>query len=241
VGSDSAETRATILRAARAVINERGYEAATFQAIAQRAGFSRPTMHYYFHTKEQIYASLQQEAYSVVADCIAQAKREKTLLRQLATFVAEARRMDGSDGSMMRFIIASRWELHRNPALRDVSTPVAEAVEEFYRWMVTDAVRRGEIAAHVDTEAVVNMLFAIFWGIGFFAGYVHQPHDTMEIAKQLHGLFRHGLLAGSAREVAAEPVGEVVVGDFSGSFTEKWRFDPVAENVTEPTPQPDAV
>jgi len=35
VGADSAETRARILRAAREVINERGYEAANFQAIAQ--------------------------------------------------------------------------------------------------------------------------------------------------------------------------------------------------------------
>jgi AcrR family transcriptional regulator len=33
-------------RAAREVINERGYEAANFQAIASRAGLSRPTMHY---------------------------------------------------------------------------------------------------------------------------------------------------------------------------------------------------
>jgi AcrR family transcriptional regulator len=50
------------LRAAREVINERGYEAATFQAIAQRAGFSRPTMHYYFHTKEQVLDGLRCDA-----------------------------------------------------------------------------------------------------------------------------------------------------------------------------------
>ena len=73
------------------MINERGYEAATFQAISRRAGFSRPTMHYYFHTKEQIYECLQQEAYSLVSDCIARARREDTLLKQLAVFVTAAR------------------------------------------------------------------------------------------------------------------------------------------------------
>jgi AcrR family transcriptional regulator len=57
IGADSTETRARILRAAREVINERGYEAANFQAIASRAGLSRPTMHYYFHTREEIYDS----------------------------------------------------------------------------------------------------------------------------------------------------------------------------------------
>ena len=194
MGSDSTETRASILRAARAVINERGYEAATFQAIAQRAGFSRPTMHYYFHTKEQVYDCLQQEAYSIVSDCIAQARRENTLLKQLATFVAAAQRMDLADGSMMRFIIASRLELHRNPALRGGTTPAAEAVGAFYGWMVDDAIRRGELPDDIDAAAVVNMLFAMFWGMGFFAGFVHEPADIMAIAKQLHRMFVTGLL-----------------------------------------------
>jgi len=92
IGADSAETRARILRAAREVINERGYEAANFQAIASRAGLSRPTMHYYFHTREEIYDCLIAEAYSIVADCIAQAKSQDTLLNKLSTFVTAADR-----------------------------------------------------------------------------------------------------------------------------------------------------
>jgi AcrR family transcriptional regulator len=219
VGSDSAETRASILRAARAVINERGYEAATFQAIAQRAGFSRPTMHYYFHTKEQIYDSLQQEAYSIVSDCIAQAKREDTLLKQLARFVSAAQRMDASDGSMMRFVIASRWELHRNPALRGAGSAAAEAVGAFYGWVVDDAIRCGELPSDVDAKAVSNMLFAMFWGIGFFAGFVHEPDDVRAIAKQLHRMFVGGLLSDRRK---AE-VGEIVVGE----FPRPWRFEPM--------------
>src|SRR3954465_2844330 len=92
IGADSAETRARILRAAREVISERGLEAANFQAIASRAGLSRPTMHHYFHTREQIYDRLVAEAYSVVAECIAQAKREEGLLNQLSACVAAANR-----------------------------------------------------------------------------------------------------------------------------------------------------
>ncbi|MDQ2637008.1 MAG: TetR/AcrR family transcriptional regulator [Actinomycetota bacterium] len=196
-GTDSAETRASILRAARHVINERGYEAATFQAIAQRAGFSRPTMHYYFDTKQQIYDELAQEAYSFVADCIAAAKRECGLLKQLAAFVTAARRSDASDGSTTRFIIASRLELHRNPSLRDGRSPLADAVSGFYRWMVEDAVRRGEIPDGVDAGAVADMLSAMCWGMGFFARFVHSPDDANEIAKQLHRLLTGGLLDGA--------------------------------------------
>ncbi|ODQ91954.1 TetR/AcrR family transcriptional regulator [Mycolicibacterium flavescens] len=194
MGSDSTETRATILQAARAVIVERGYEAATFQAIAQRAGFSRPTMHYYFHTKEEIYDSLQREAYSVVSDCIAAAKRQDTLLTQLATFIAAARRLDQSDGAIMRFLVMSRLEQHRHPKLRGSTTAATEAVAAFYAWMVDDAIRRGEIAADVDADAVANMLFAMFWGMGLFSGFVREAADLSSIAKQLNLLLRRGLL-----------------------------------------------
>ena len=119
MGADSAETRARILRAAREVINERGYEAANFQAIASRAGLSRPTMHYYFHTREEIYDRLVAEAYSIVADCIARAKREDTLLDQLSAFVTAAYRSGLVDSSMMRFTMMARLEFHRSPSLRE--------------------------------------------------------------------------------------------------------------------------
>ncbi|MCT7659847.1 TetR/AcrR family transcriptional regulator [Mycobacterium deserti] len=210
VGSDSAETRATILRAAREVIIERGYEAATFQAIAQRAGFSRPTMHYYFNTKEQVYECLLQEAYSMVSDCIAIAQRENTMLKQLSAFVTAAQRSDLKDGSTMRFIITSRMELHRNPGLRGGNTPATRAVAEFYAWMVDDAIRRGEISADIERDAVVNMLFAMFWGMGFFAGFVHGRDDVMAVAKQLHKLFTHGLLESTQYD--RYPLGAVAGG-----------------------------
>jgi AcrR family transcriptional regulator len=194
VGADSAETRARILRAAREVINERGYEAANFQAIASRAGLSRPTMHYYFHTREEIYDCLVAEAYSIVADCIAQAKREGTLLNQLSAFVAAAYRSGFADQSVMRFTITARLETHRSPTLRENPGPVVAAVQAFYASTVEEAMARGEIPADTDAHAVVNMLLAMFLGMGFYAGYIVDQDAIAMIAKQLHQLMAHGLL-----------------------------------------------
>jgi AcrR family transcriptional regulator len=194
VGADSAETRSRILRAAREVINERGYEAANFQAIASRAGLSRPTMHYYFHTREEIYDCLVAEAYSIVADCIAQAKREDTLLNQLSAFVAGAYRSGFADQTMMKFILMARLEFHRSPSLRDSPSPVVSAVQLFYASMVDDAIARGEIPSDTDTVPVVNMLLAMFLGMGFYAGFIVDRKDMSVIAKQLHQLMAHGLL-----------------------------------------------
>jgi AcrR family transcriptional regulator len=193
VGADSAETRARILRAAREVINERGYHAATFQSIAERAGLSRATMHYYFNTREQVYDSLVHEASSVLEDCIAEARREDTLLKQLSAFVAAAHELGFADRSMMRFIVTSRLEYHRGAAERNGGGSIVAAVHAFYAAMVSDAIARGEIPYDTDAAAVVNMLLAMSWGTGFYAGFVNEV-DMLGIAKQLRTLFAHGLL-----------------------------------------------
>ena len=194
MGADSVETRSRILRAAREVINERGYEAANFQAIASRAGLSRPTMHYYFHTREEIYDCLVADAYSIVADCIARAKREDTLLNQLSAFVTGAYRSGFADQSMMKFIVMARLEFHRSPSLRDSPGPVVSAVQGFYTSMVDDAIARGEIPSDTDAVSVVNMLLAMFLGMAFFAGFIVDRKDMTVIAKQLHQLMARGLL-----------------------------------------------
>jgi AcrR family transcriptional regulator len=194
VGADSAETRARILRAAREVINERGYEAANFQAIASRAGLSRPTMHYYFHTREEIYDCLIAEAYSVVADCIAQAKREKNLLSQLSKFATAAHRSGFADRSMLQFTITARLESHRSPSLREHPGPVVPAVHDFYTSIVDEAIARGEISREIDSAGVVNMLLAMFLGMGFYAGFIVDQNDMPVVAKQLSRLMTHGLL-----------------------------------------------
>lgn len=217
MGSDSAETRARILRAAREVINERGYEAANFQAIASRAGLSRPTMHYYFRTREQMYDCLITEAYLIVCDCIAQAKREDTLLNQLAAFVAAAHRSGFADQSMLRFVITARLEFHRSPSLRDNPGPVVAAVQGFYASVVDDAIARGEIPADTDAAAVVNMLLALFLGMGFFAGFIVDQNNIRVIAKQLHRLLVHGLLdqrnTGAGLAIAAPVSAPAAVDD----------------------------
>jgi AcrR family transcriptional regulator len=193
IGADSAETRARILHAAREVINERGYEAANFQTIASRAGLSRPTMHYYFHTRLEIYDCLVAETYSIVAGCIARAKREDTLLNQLSAFVTAAYRSGLADGSMIRFTVTARPESRRCASLRENPGPVVDAVRGFYASIVDDAIARGEIPADTDASAVVSMVLAMFLGMVFHAGFIGDQNDLTEIAKQLYRLMAHGL------------------------------------------------
>ncbi|PRC49299.1 TetR/AcrR family transcriptional regulator, partial [Mycobacterium sp. ITM-2017-0098] len=101
VGADSEQTRRTIQRAARDLIADRGYHAATFQQIAQRAGVSRPTLHYYFPTREVLYEALLADIRDRVAECAATAAGEGSLLTQLAAFTSELGRLGAAEPALM--------------------------------------------------------------------------------------------------------------------------------------------
>jgi AcrR family transcriptional regulator len=190
-GSDSAETRNRILRAARQVISERGYHAATFQAIAAAADLSRPTLHYYFDSREQIYAVLVDEAGDVMAECIDAARRKDTLIEQLAALVSGILEVDRLDRSRLAFLVSARLESTRNPALK---LGASSALLSFLESSLSDAQSRGELAADTVVTPIADMLHAMLWGVGLHAGFMAGPAGIGSITKQLTRLLSHGLL-----------------------------------------------
>jgi AcrR family transcriptional regulator len=192
VGSDSAETRNHILQAARHVIIERGYQAATFQAIAVTAGLSRPTLHYYFADREQIFRTLVTEASTLMTDCIAKAQEHESLVAQLSALVGAVNEADRRDRSTAAFLVSARLEANRNPELQYDS---GADLRVFLTKLVTDAVARGELRAGTEPSTVVDMVQSMLWGIGVYSGFVDDSADMDLITKQLIKLISHGLLS----------------------------------------------
>jgi AcrR family transcriptional regulator len=201
-GSDSAETRNRILRAARQVITERGYHAATFQAIAMAADLSRPTLHYYFDSREQIYGMLVAEAGDVMADCIDAARRKDTLIEQLTELVSGMLDVDGQNRSRLAFLVSARLESTRNPVLQ-VGT--SGAVLNFLESLLGDAKSRGELAADESVTPIADMLHAMLWGVGLHAGFIDSRADLGLITKQLTRLLSHGLLGSTSEGTSGGP------------------------------------
>ncbi|HNA51189.1 MAG TPA: helix-turn-helix domain-containing protein, partial [Mycobacterium sp.] len=76
----AAETRERILRAAREVFSELGYDAATFQAIAIRADLTRPAINHYFASKRVLYQEVVDLTNALmIASSVELAQRETTL------------------------------------------------------------------------------------------------------------------------------------------------------------------
>ncbi|EJZ07102.1 TetR/AcrR family transcriptional regulator [Mycolicibacterium vaccae] len=194
VGADSEQTRRTIVCAARELIAERGYHAATFQQIAARAGVSRPTLHYYYATREQLYEALLADVRDSVDACAAEAVQAKTLLTQLAVFGAGIQRLGAAEPALMKVLVTARIDHHRGTHRHDTASALAAAVHAFYDAVVVEAVRRGELPPDTDAHAVADMLGALFWGLGFHTGFIGGDEHASGIARQLFGCLAHGLL-----------------------------------------------
>ncbi len=94
----------------------------------------------------------------------------------------------------MKMLVTARIDHHRGVHRHEAATALASTVHAFYDGVVVEAVCRGELAPETDVHAVADLLAALFWGLGFHAGFVMADGDASAVARQLLRLLGHGLL-----------------------------------------------
>jgi AcrR family transcriptional regulator len=181
------------LRAAREVFSERGYDAATFQAIANRADLTRPAINHYFSDKLALYREVTKETNDVVvAASIQRARGATTLVGRVSAFIDAATQADIENRTASAFLITVALESQRHPDLSHEEADSVRATREFLSWAIDDAIRRGELAADTDAAALTETLIAVLLGVGFYAGFVAK-HELDAVTQQLHQLLAAGL------------------------------------------------
>jgi AcrR family transcriptional regulator len=190
----AAETRKRILRAAREVFSERGYDAATFQAIAIRADLTRPAINHYFSNKRALYRELVKETNAVVvADSVQRARLETTLVDRVSAFVDAATQADIENRTAAAFLITVALESQRHPELSHEEADSIRATREFLSWAIDDAIAGGELVAGTEAEALTETLLAVLLGLGFYAGFVAK-HKFETVNRQLQQLLTGSLV-----------------------------------------------
>ncbi|WNG87854.1 TetR/AcrR family transcriptional regulator [Mycobacterium sp. ITM-2016-00317] len=182
----AAETRERIVHAAREVFSELGYDAATFQAIAVRADLTRPAINHYFASKRVLWGEVvEQTNGSIISAGIARAHEQTSLIARLSAFLSAATQADTDERSAAAFLVTSVLESQRHPELRADEHDSLKSSRAFVSWAVNDAVTRGELSTDTDVNELVEMLVAVVWGMGFYAGFVG---DRSELGAVVHKL-----------------------------------------------------
>jgi AcrR family transcriptional regulator len=182
----AAETRERIIHAAREVFSELGYDAATFQAIAIRADLTRPAINHYFASKRVLWGEVVEQTNASIIDAgIARARERTALIDRLAVFLAVATQTDSDNRAAAAFLVTSVLETQRHPELVADDNDPLKSSREFVAWAVNDAIARGELSTDTDVAHLVEMLVAVLWGMGFYAGFVG---DRSELGSVVHKL-----------------------------------------------------
>lgn len=193
------ETRQRIVQAARLVFSERGYDGATFQAIAVRSDLTRPAINHYFPSKRVLYREVVQQTNELVINAgIRQAERETTLKGRLTAFISAAVRADSENPAVSAFLVTGVLESQRHPELSRLENDAVRISRDFLTAAVNEAIERGEVAADVDASALVETLLVVLCGVGFYAGYVRSYEEILAISDMLRQLLEGALWRSGA-------------------------------------------
>lgn len=188
------ETRQRIMQAARLVFSERGYDGATFQAIAARADLTRPAINHYFSSKRVLYREvLDQTNEAIIGTGVKEAGRETTLVAQLTAFISAAVRANSENPAGSALIISGVLESQRHPEWNKTENESVRIAREFLTRVTNDAIERGEIAADVEVSALIESLLVIMCGVGLYAGYVESPQQMLAVTGVLRKLMEGAL------------------------------------------------
>ena len=166
------------------MFSELGYDAATFQAIAIRADLTRPAINHYFESKQVLWREVVEQTNAQVVNAgMARAQSQTNLLGRLSAFFAAAMQSDTEDRSAAAFLVTSVLESQRHPELSLDGHDSLKNSRAFVAWAVNDAIERGELTTDTDVHYLVEMLLAVMWGMGFYAGFVG---DHTELGAMVH-------------------------------------------------------
>jgi AcrR family transcriptional regulator len=175
VGSDGAVTRERLLRSAREVFAEHGYEKSTPALVAEGAGLSRTAFYRYFDSKAELYRALIDDVNATVIDELfgAGAAKIDDPAERVAWLFRASARFNADDRSYGRFLTALLVEAYRDPAIAALAEEEVERFRRFFDEAVSEAEAAGVLAA--DRQAVVDLLLSLQWGLGLFAAFIGDP------------------------------------------------------------------
>lgn len=187
-------TRTRLLRSAREVFSEHGYEKSTPALVAQGAGLTRTAFYRYFDSKATLYRALIDDMNTTVIDELfgAGAAEIDDPAERVAWLFRASARFNADDRSYGRFLTALLVEGYRDPTLAALAQEEVDRFRDFFEEAVSRADAAGSLAA--APEAVVDLLLSLQWGMGLFAGFMGDQERVgamieVVIAGVLPGLF----------------------------------------------------
>lgn len=191
VDTDSEQTRANIINAAKECFGTAGFRATSNRDITDKAGVTAATIYYYFKNKSDLFVSVHHE---VQGKLIAIAKKcadeAETLTDGWVNMSEQVNEAHKKDSSIAKFNAVVRMEAIRNPEISEALYD--QEWRDIFRKLSELGVKTGELDASKEREFRAVMS-ALNFGITQHAiESTHEAHE--ECLKGLIDLFRGDLV-----------------------------------------------
>jgi len=181
--SNAADTRQRILRAARSVFSEVGFDSATFQAIADRADLTRPAINHYFSSKAELYREVLRETNQIFVEWAAnRSEREVTLTGRVRAYISSGLESLEEERSAAAFLVTSVVEAQRHPHLVEPGDETNQGTRAFVEAAVRAGINSGDVSAEVDVASIADMLAALLWGMTIYGGFIDSQERLQQIS-----------------------------------------------------------
>lgn len=171
-----AARRSQILAAAERIFAEKGFEGASMAAIAAAAGLPKANLHYYFGTKEALYAALLREVLALWLSATEAIRPESDPAEALTAYVRA--KMEWSRSRPLASRVFANEVLHGAPVLEaEFAGPMRALVEEKSR------VLQGWIEAGRMAPIAPRHLFFALWAMTqTYADFAAQIRPVLGVA-----------------------------------------------------------
>jgi AcrR family transcriptional regulator len=162
----AAQTRSSILAAARELFARLGYGATTVAAIAEHAGVAQDTVYAAVGTKPAIFRLLIESALSGRDEPVPGAQREYAVQMRAADDVRSklaiyAAAVTVIQGRLAPLFVALRAAASTNPELAQLGREISERRARNMRDLADDLARTGELRADVGREEIADVIWAM--------------------------------------------------------------------------------
>ena len=177
-GAVSEETRARIIDAACECFAANGYSNTRNEDVAGIAGLTTGALYHYFGSKAELFAAVHRYVHSLLVGAYRRAfAEESTCLAQLSAGLEAALAATKAQPAIAHFAAIASLEIERQPELEALLRADVEEMRLFYRHVFAAARQRGEIAADIDIDAVLNLMQSSMFGLVWLRSQVQRPEQ----------------------------------------------------------------
>ena len=177
VGANGAETRRRIITAAMRCVAEKGYSHASIRAIALQAQMTSGSLYHYFPNKSELLKATVEDIEGIALPRLRAAGQDGAhVIDRLEALLDESDRLMREYPYLATFERAIRAESAGYLRRGDPDQVGFQALRDIIANIIDDALRSGELAAHVDPAGTVDAIYALTRGLTEHA--TNRPADA---------------------------------------------------------------